>query len=434
MKNLSKKVLMLVLVAVLLFSMAFPAYAALTLSLEVGETHNLSFSDTPYVSSNPDVIEIQHKGSCYYSAIAVGEGKAIVSGGTWLGDSHQDYEFTVRDPEKKKDNNFFSKSDSDDLDFDDVLPGSGVGKAIAGGVSVFGVIFLCVIVFIGFAWALLFASLKKSRKLDSVMHALAENPCQQTAEAAAAEFSNVKGLVRFNLSSGGDKSGVHFTLWREIFNHAVIPCRAITTETKLALRQALVNLNTYGLFEVVPTQTPEEAKEAAEAFGRGGEDNVWHNLKSLQGCDVYRNVKITNDCTTSEIDAVIVDANKGVFLIETKSLGGMRTANGNKVVGFDMLKQDPSNQIYRHEYDFIACFAGLGIENKIKNVLVFSWPNHEESRQLDRSTLPQTDYDIITVEGLMRYHRMQPANPLTEQQRNLLAAKLQSCSGNKIIR
>lgn len=426
MKNLSKKVVMLALVAMLLFSMAIPAHAAYTWSMDVGESFKLNFTDTPYISSNPAVVEIQCDSTGRYLAVAVGEGTAIVSGGTWMDKSHPDYEFTVTDPQNFNIN---------------ALPIAGIGTIFAGGFLVFGLIFLGAIALIAFGWKLVFSSLKKSRKLDDAMHKLAANPCQQTAEVAAAEFSNMKGLVRFNLASGGNKSGVHFDLWRDVFNRTVIPCRTIKTETKIALRQALVNLNTYGLLDVIPTQTPEEANEAAEAFGRGGEDNVWHNLKSLQGCDVYRNVRISNGyttssngCTTSEIDAVIVDANKGIFLIETKSIGGMRANDGNKVVAFNMLKQEPSNQIYRHEYDFTTYFAGLGIENKIKNVLVFSWPHNEESRHLDRSTLPQTDYDIITVEGLMRYHRMQPANPLSEQQRNILAEKLKSCSSEYIIR
>lgn len=291
-----------------------------------------------------------------------------------------------------------------------------------------------VFIFIASMFKLIFTSVKKCIKLNNAMDILAANPCQKTAEAAASEFTNIKKSVRYMLSRGGRKDGVNFEMWREVFNYTVVPCSAIKRETKEALRQALQSVGTFGLRSTYAIQTPQEAKEAIETFSKGGEDNVWHNLKSLQGCDVYRNVRIFNGGTSSEIDAVIVDAEKGIFLIETKSVGGMRTENGNKVIAFDALKEDPSNQIYRHEYDFRTFFADLGIAENIKNVLVFSWPNNEERRVIDKKSFPETDYDIITVEELMRYHRTQSPNQLSEEQRTMLAAKLQSCCKDKIIR
>jgi hypothetical protein len=330
-----------------------------------------------------------------------------------------------------------SNNPLENIDLNDMMSNTGFGnhaKTVSSFFSGFAVFFFIILGLIVAIWILVIASLKKSRQLDRAMQDIQNNPCQANAEAAVAAFSHINPLVRFNLSSGGDKRGVHFTMWREIFNNVLIPCNTVRPETKEALRKALVALNTHSLAPVMHTQTAEEAKEAADAFGQGGEDNVWHNLKSLQGCDVYRNVKLTNDHTDSEIDAVIVDEAKGIFLIEIKSAGGVKMPDGSKVIQFQKLKEDPSNQIYRHEFDFKACFENLGIDRAIQNVLVFSWPNGDTRRMVDRSTFPRADYDILTVEELMRYYRTRDTNPLSPHQKAELTAKLETCSAEKIIR
>ena len=182
------------------------------------------------------------------------------------------------------------------------------------------------------------------------------------------------------------------------------------------------------------TQTEEEAREAAKAFGIGGEDNVWHNLKYELDCDIYRNVKIRNGDTCSEIDAILVSESKGIFLFEIKSVGGKTAPGGNKVIEYDQLREDPSNQIYRHEYDFTKHFADINISKKIKNVLIFSWPHMDTRRMVAHNTFPKTDYDIITVEQLGEFFRMQSDNPITKAQRRAIATKLKSCSGDGILR
>ena len=124
----------------------------------------------------------------------------------------------------------------------------------------------------------------------------------------------------------------------------------------------------------------------------------------------------------------------GIFLFETKSIGGVFDVDGNKVIRYDQLREDPSNQIYRHEYDFVKYFADIGIGKRIKNFLVFSWPHHDTRRWVDNNTFPKTDYDIITVEQLGGFFRMQSHVAITREQRNAIAAKLKSCSGECIVR
>lgn len=428
MKHLSKKILLLLLAAAAILTMVVTA-AAFHWDLKVGETFSLQLSKTPYVSSDPSVVEIRQEGDYTYVAVAVGKGTATVSGGSWMGNAQEEYSFTV----KEKAKNEPAKNDFYDFDEPDTSD-SGFSSLFSGGLAVFGIFFAIVFTLIILIVIWLVATLKKSRKLDSAMQAILSNPCQQTAEAAVAEFSQMHPLIRLNLANGSDTRGVHFTMWREVFRYTVLPCRAIKPETKEALRRALVHLNTYGLDTPVHTQTAEEGKAAAEAFGAGGEAHVWHNLRSLEGCDVYRNVRIRNGNTSSEIDAVIVDAAKGIFLIETKSVGGTRDASGSKVIDYNLLKEDPSNQIYRHEADFKAYFADFGIGSKIKNVLVFSWPYGDDRRFLAKGTFPRTDYAIITVEQLMGHHRAQPEVTLSADQRTALAEKLKRCCSEYIIR
>lgn len=99
MKRLMKVMLPLVLVIALVFSLSITAYAASDVEKEhiaVGKKTSLGFSDVPYVSSDTSVIriEIDGNGPRYY-AVAVGVGKAEVTGGEWVGKPQKDYLFTV---------------------------------------------------------------------------------------------------------------------------------------------------------------------------------------------------------------------------------------------------------------------------------------------------------------------------------------------------
>lgn len=427
MKNASQKVIILVIIIATVFSMVTTASAyTFTQYMRVGETYTLALSDTPYVSSDPDVVQILSKGHGIYTAVAVGEGTATITGGTRLAQAYNACVITVTSPNaeqsRQEQSNPMSK-------FFHTLSDTPVLWVCIGCCVLLVFLFIC-LAFVGSD-----NSPGIKQKLDTAMQNIRAYPCQQTAVAAVEEFANLSTSDANHLANGGDRQGVHFNLWREVFNHTVIPCKNIRWETKDALRKALVRLNTYGLSNVIPTQTPEEAKAAAEAFGAGGEDNVWHNLKVLPGCDVYRNVRICNGSSASEIDAVIVDASKGIFLVETKSKGGIRTADGNKLIQYHQLKEDPSNQIYRHEFDFKTYFADLGIDHKVKNVLVFSWPNGDTRRILDRNSFPQEGYDLITVEQLISYHRSQPSTAIvSDYERHALAARLKLCSSECVIR
>lgn len=65
--------------------------------LDVGDSFSLAFSDKPYVSSDTSVVEIHSEGGNAYTAIAVGEGEAIITGGSLNGRSNLIYVLTVGD-------------------------------------------------------------------------------------------------------------------------------------------------------------------------------------------------------------------------------------------------------------------------------------------------------------------------------------------------
>lgn len=103
MKRLMKVMLPVVLVIALVFSLSITAYAATDVEKEhiaLGEKKSLRFSDVPYVSSDTSVIriEVEGDGPRYY-AVAVGVGKAEVTGGEWMGEPQEDYLFTVHQTE-----------------------------------------------------------------------------------------------------------------------------------------------------------------------------------------------------------------------------------------------------------------------------------------------------------------------------------------------
>lgn len=401
MKKMTKRIVAVLMAMLLISALALPVAAAQRYEehMVVGETKSLMLSSTPYESSDPDVVRVDHDGGSNYTAVAVGKGTATLTGATWMGAKGSEYEITVH---KTK-----------------------IGYTVGSVGGFGGAMFVIVPVFMVVVFITLVASIIKAKKLDSSIHNLTNNPCQATAEAAIKAFNGVKGLVRINLSLGGDSRGVHFTMWRDCFNRVVIPSRNIRPETKEALRQALVRMNTHSLL-AVPNEA--QAKAAAEAFGIGGEDNVWHNLKTLPGCDVYRNVRITNGNTASEIDAVIVDQNRGIFLVEVKSVGGVRGNDGNKYITYAELREDPTNQILRHRNDFTAFFSGMAAGTQIKSVLVFSWPYGDERRFVVPNSFPQVPYDIITVEQLLGYCQTQVGALLTNEERQMLADRLRPCS------
>ena len=401
MKKMMKRIVALVLALLMMSSFALPVLAAERYEehMVVGETMSLMFSNTPYESSDPDVVRVDHDGGNKYTAVAVGKGKATLTGATWMGAKGSEYEITVY---KTK---------------------MGYTVGFVGGIG--GAMFIIVPAFMICIVILLVASVIKSKRLDDAMTAIMRNPCQATAEAAVKEFSRVNGIVRFNLASGGDRKGVHFSMWRDCFNRVVIPAANIRVETKQALRDAMVRLNTHSLLEVVDFA---KAKAAAEQFGAGGEDNVWHNLKTLPGCDVYRNVRISNGATVSEIDAVVVDPNRGVFLMEIKSAGGVRAEDGNKYIFYTQLREDPTNQILRHRNDFVTYFGNVPMAAQAKSALVFSWPHGDERRFVATNTFPQVPYAILSVEQLLGYCQSQPAAPLSSEECKVLAERLRACS------
>ena len=94
MKKATKRILLSVLALVLVMAAAVTAFA-FDWSMKVGDTLTLMLSDTPYVSSDANVVQVRHDGGTKYTAVAVGPGTATVSGGSWMGNAQTVYVITV---------------------------------------------------------------------------------------------------------------------------------------------------------------------------------------------------------------------------------------------------------------------------------------------------------------------------------------------------
>lgn len=443
-----------------------------TFTLEVGEKTQLpmvAWTDVTYYVSNVDVVSLSENGD----VTAKAEGTAyiaIVASPTM----YNVYCYRVEEVTAPKDTSDDEEKGSLLNAFSAFSDTSSNSNSLFSSVfGAFGSVFTVVAILVGLGVLLVvlkhvlqWRGRQKGRQLDRAMCALKERPCGETAEAAVREFSRVNRLVRFAMSLGGDSTGVHFDYWRQVFNGIVIPSDNISDTTKRALKDVLLRFGTRDLrmvktnhvfdrhrhiakeqdmmhremrfFEDDANMFAEEldGEEAARAFGEGGEESVWHNLQTLAtrpDCDVYRNVRIRNAGTTSEIDAVVVAENGGVFLLEIKSFGGKRGTDHYKHITFDTLKEDPSNQIVRHQLDFIAYFKELNLAECITNVLVFSWPHKDERRIVDRKTFSHMPCEVLSVEQLLSYLTTQTKHSLSAETRQAIAAKLVRVSGKKIV-
>ena len=404
---------------------------AMTKTLSVGEVTSVpsvAWTDVSYYVSDGSVITLNGT-----SLHAKGEGTAYLAIVSNRADTYVLYCYNVvEESESSAQSGLFGKMDKSDVT--NVF--SGMSFIFIPVAIVFGIVVL--------AFILIIASSVASRRLDNAMQQLGANPCDHTAEAAVQAFTHINPIVRWNLSLGSDTRGVHFTLWKHVFNTAVVPSQRIKHETKVQLRAALVRVNTWGLLSVSGTDlhgtTRMQATEkrmdrlsreharafappkpikavthlSAEEFGQGGEDNVWHNLKTLatrKDIDIYRNVRIRNQSTTSEIDAVVVTEQGGIFLLEIKACGGHWGSDDTKHVAFKDLRENPSNQIIRHQLDFNACFATEDVQACVTNALVISWPHTEDPRVVDMETFTDPLYDVVPLDGLLAY--------LTTQQKHL---------------
>ena len=98
MNKLTRRTLPFLLLITMILSLCVTAFAAGHTERErllVGERKRLSFSDTPYISSNPSVVQIVQESSSTYYAVGVGIGKAEVTGGTWMGFPQDSYLISV---------------------------------------------------------------------------------------------------------------------------------------------------------------------------------------------------------------------------------------------------------------------------------------------------------------------------------------------------
>ena len=97
MKKHARRILSFCLLAALLVTLAVPAAAAtISHTLLVGEEQTLLFSEEPYISSDPSVVEVRAGDTKHeYVAVAKSAGTATLTG-TWAG-KEVTYDITVND-------------------------------------------------------------------------------------------------------------------------------------------------------------------------------------------------------------------------------------------------------------------------------------------------------------------------------------------------
>lgn len=87
MKKMTKRMVVILMAMLLIATCVLPVAAEqIQRNLKVGESLNLGYSSTPYASSNPGVVRVESDGDKSYTAVAVGEGTVMLTGGTWAGD------------------------------------------------------------------------------------------------------------------------------------------------------------------------------------------------------------------------------------------------------------------------------------------------------------------------------------------------------------
>ena len=95
MKKMTKRIVVVLMAMLLIATCVLPVAAEqIQRNLKVGESLNLGYSNAPYESSDTDVVRVEFDGDKSYTAVAVGEGTAVLTGGTWAG-VEREYVITV---------------------------------------------------------------------------------------------------------------------------------------------------------------------------------------------------------------------------------------------------------------------------------------------------------------------------------------------------
>ncbi len=229
-----------------------------------------------------------------------------------------------------------------------------------------------------------FGALEQASRLDRAFQTVISNPCEATAVALLNELNSVDELFKFGMSNG---RGVNTALWKNTFNSYIVNNNGIKTETKLAIREALIRLSVDHLSRVVDTK----------AIGDAGEANVWFSLSRLAAnapLNAFFSVRLPyNNPGSQEIDNIIV-CSKGVLLVEIKT---KLPGDGRVVTSAEI--PNPYEQISEHENAFVKNFGNI----PHRNLLVLSYPKNQFV-QYDMSTFPPNDkYTTLTVDTLYEY-------------------------------
>lgn len=276
---------------------------------------------------------------------------------------------------------------------------------------------------------------------------LHRNPCQETADALLGLMQDWGNFTHLLLRSNMIKFGVKSAMIRETYNRGVYPNRQIAIPTKQRLYLHFIRLNIWDLREPsFPAKTTQTAQPAGNSddHGKLGEENVWRTIKDLPNLgqfDVFFDVNIAG----SQIDAVVVAQNGGVFLMEVKSWGGQYVTTPRneeekrkmvKIVSYDLTNPDMirvPGQLAHHRSSFNRVFSGLQLSDRqIHDVLVISYPYNDTVRVVDANSFPE-DYRVVAVHDLTNWLPKQTAPALTAAQRQQLVTVFGQNSQKKCI-
>lgn len=154
----------------------------------------------------------------------------------------------------------------------------------------------------------------------------------------------------------------------------------------------------------------ESHGNSAEEAGMIGEQNTAHQLAFLSDdYKVFNNITIHHHHKHQQIDHLVIGPN-GIFHIETKTLSGNLTFSANGFTKNGQPYEDPTGQVYRHQFIIEAILKEAGISGDVVGVICFSHPNcvlNGSSPQFLTCRLDRLIHSIVTYQPK---HRLDSAS------------------------
>ncbi|MDP5277018.1 nuclease-related domain-containing protein [Chengkuizengella sp. 2205SS18-9] len=142
-------------------------------------------------------------------------------------------------------------------------------------------------------------------------------------------------------------------------------------------------------------------RNASQNYGLEGEKIVKHQLKYLpRNYKVFHDIKLRANGRVQQFDHIAIGPN-GVFHIETKHWSGeirftnqgiQRSNNGNS-------SNDPTAQMYRHEYVIKELLRKNNMKANIRGLICFSHPNSQVVGQSPAFKTIKVDRLLHTIQS-----------------------------------